>query len=55
METIFLKRKSEVLYLEEVAFDLGLINERELFIQVERIQFSDYTFSTRVLYHNLNI
>lgn len=41
--------------LEEGTFDLGLMVEHELFIQVEKVQMFDYTLSANVLYDNLNI
>lgn len=52
MRTIlFQKGKSKI--FGGVAFDLWLTNEHGLSTQLERIQFSDYTFSTNVPYHNL--
>lgn len=41
---------------EDVTFDLGLMDEHELLIQVERrVRISDYAFNMYVLYHNLNV
>lgn len=50
---LFQKGKSKI--FEGVTFDLWLTNEHGLFTQLERIQFSDYTFSTNVIYHDLAI
>lgn len=54
MKTIFPKGEIKTI-CRRLTLCLGLRNEHGLIIHMERIQFSDNTFSTNALYHNLNI